>query len=274
LDHGIVARALEAATKACAYARTSGDGATLAFALTWYARANINLGNFADAEGALIEAGAIPLLSARRRSSLTEVRVRLSLGSGDLDAAARAYEQRIAESRALGNVRDVHACMANLAIVERRRGQTARAITLVREVLPAVRSGADHRLCAQVLAIWSSHLLESNDLPDAREAAHEAIVLLAREPDQVLVTGLLEDLALIDALEGHFARAARLAAYANSALTKVGYRRGPGDQENRDKLTRLLDANLSPQDGARLAEVGATLTPEAAVAQALERNAP
>ena len=147
--------------------------------------------------------------------------MRLSLASGDLDAAAHAYEQRIAQSRALGNVRDVLACVANLAIVEHRRGQTARAIALVREVLPAVRSGADHRLCAQVLAIFSRHLLDNNDLPDARESALEAIVLLVREPDKVLVAGLLEDIAIIDALEGRFARAARLAAYANAALAKA-----------------------------------------------------
>ena len=273
LDQRIVARALEVTTKACEYARTSGDGPTLAFALTWYARANVELGNFPDAERALIEAAAIPLLSARRRSGLGEARVRLSLGSGDLDAAARAYEGRIAASRALGNVRDVHAHVANLAIVEHKRGQTARAIALVREVLPAVRSGADRRLCALVLTTLSSHLLDSNDLPGARDAALEAIVVLAREPDQLIVAGLLEDLALIDALEGRFARAARTAAFADSAFAKIGYRRGPADQGNRDKLTRLLDANLGPVDGARLAEEGATLTLEAAVALALEQNA-
>jgi hypothetical protein len=270
LDQGRLSRSLEAATKARAYAQISGDAATRAFALAWHARANADLGNFTDAEDALLEADTLPSLSARRRSNLIDSRVRLSLGSGDLDAAARAYEQRIAESRALGNDRDVHVNVANLAIVEQRRGNGARAIALVREVLPAVRSGGDRRLCAIILATLSGHLLGSNDLSGARASAHEAIVLLAREPGQTLVACLLEDLALIDALEGRFARAAQLAAFADAALTKVGYRRADGDQNNRDTLTRLFDVNLNPEDGARFATEGATLTPEAAIALALE----
>jgi predicted ATPase/class 3 adenylate cyclase len=270
LDQGSVSRSLDALTRARADARRSADGPTRAFALAWHARANVDLGKLAEAEEALIEADTLSSLPARRRSSLIDSRIRLNLGNGDLDAVARAYEERIAESRALGNARDVHVNVANLALVEKRRGHAARAIALVREVLPAVRSGDDQRLCALLLATLTGHLLDSNDLPGAKESAREAIGLLKSEPGQILVACLLEDLALLDALEGRFERAAQLAAYADAAITKVGYRRAPGDRENREKLTRLLDDNLNPQDGARLAREGAALTAKAAIALPLD----
>jgi predicted ATPase/class 3 adenylate cyclase len=272
-DRGKLGRALEVSTKACASARASGDGPTLASALRWCASANIGLHHFAEAESALSEAAAIPMLSARLRLGFAEVGVLLSFASGDLDAAARGYEEAIATHRALGNIGNVYVHTVALAEVEHHRGRTLRAIALAREVLPALRSGKEGALASSALGNLAGYLLASDDLAGAAAAAREAIVTLVNEPDHLLVTSALEHLALVDALHGDVARAAHLAAYTNAAYAKDGTTRVYIEQTTYDRLTALLDANLEPEERSRLAAQGAALTAEAAVALALEVDA-
>ncbi|MBD5636101.1 MAG: hypothetical protein IAI49_16660, partial [Candidatus Eremiobacteraeota bacterium] len=242
---GMFARALAVATDACAYARRSTDGPAVALALRAYARANTQLHNFADADAALNEAAAIPSLSAAMRSTLTEARLHLSDLSGDLEAAARGYEQRIAEQRALGSVRNVHAAAINLAGIEHARGRTDRAIALVHDVLPALRTESDPVLCANMLANLAGYLAARGDLSGAMEAALEAIEKLARDPDHFLVAAALEHLALVDALQGRFARAVRLATYADSAFAKMGTKREFTERTTYDRLTAVLAEKLT-----------------------------
>ncbi len=263
-------RYLDVAAAACAHARTSGDGPTLATALRLYASANARLRHFGDADAALIEAAAIPMLSARSRLALMHERVSLSALSGDLDAAARGYEHLIAEQRALGNLRSMHGTVLALAEVEHRRGRTARAIALAREVLPALRSGPDREVCAAGLTNLAGYLAASDDWSGSMEAAREAIVTLAHEPDDVRATAALEHLALVEASQGRFSRAARLAAYTGSSVARIGITRQFTEQTTLDRLVALLEANLTPGERQRLAIDGAALAPDAAVALALE----
>jgi tetratricopeptide (TPR) repeat protein len=269
---GISVRAGETATNACALARTSGDVPTLADALLVFAFTHIDLGNFASAEAALNEAAAMPLLSAPQRIDLTHMQARLAHLTGDLDAAAVAYEQLIAQQRTLGNVRNAHVGIANLADIEHARGQTARAIALVRQTLPALRSGSDPALRSNMLGNLAAYLAASDDVSAAIEAAREAIATLATEPDEQVVTMSLEHLALAYALEGRWELAAGLASYCAAAVARLGCKRQFTEQTTRDRLTALLDANLVPGERARLAVEGAALTPEAAVALALEKR--
>jgi tetratricopeptide (TPR) repeat protein len=267
---GIATKCLEIATKACAYARTSGDGPTLAFALSLYAYGKLSVHDFADADAALVEAAAIPLLSARLRLGLSQARAHLSAESGDLDAAARGFEQLVAEHRTLGNLRNVHVSVLNLAETEFARGRTARAIALVREALPAVKLGSDVDLCSAMLSSLAGYLVASGDLADAVAAAHETMGRLARDPDHFSFVGALEHLALVDALRGRFSRAARLAAYTDAVFAKRGFKREVVEQTTHDRLVTLLDANLTPEERANLSSEGAALSPETASALALE----
>ena len=271
-DKGMNGRALEAATQACTYARTSGENATLAYALRLYAHTSISHEKFAEAEAALTEAVAIPGASARLRWQLTEGRARLSLMTGDLDGAARFYEQAIKDQRALGNIRNVRACTSALAEVEHERGNTTRAIALIREVLPALRAGADRVLCAATLGNFGSYLVARDDIVGAIEAAREAIAIFAScEPESVFVTCAIEILALVDALQGEYKRATRLSVYTEAAFENVGFiKRQITEQKAHDRLTALLEANVAPTDRLRFTAEGAALTPEAAIALALE----
>jgi hypothetical protein len=157
-----------------------------------------------------------------------------------MNAAACGFEEAIATQRALGNLRNVYGNTANLAEVEHRRGRTLRAIALVREILPALRSGKGDDLATGALVSLAGYLLASDDLAGAAAAAREAIGTLVNEPDHLLVTLALEHLALVDALHGDVARAALLAAYTNAALAKDGSTREYTEQTTYDRLTALL----------------------------------
>jgi tetratricopeptide (TPR) repeat protein len=236
--------------------------------------ANSMLRNFTEADTALKEAAAIPSLSAGVRVAVAQARIQLNSSTGDHDAAARDMEQMIVDQRALGNRRNVRSFTFNLAIIEERRGNTTRAIALLRELRSELKSGRQIQLRAMALGALTGMLAENGELTEAMEAVHETIETLARQPDNLHVVGAIELAALIDALQGRFARAACLSSYAEAAVTKIGFKRWESDQRRLDQLMALLEANLSPEERTRFEAEGAALTPEAAVALVLGRDAP
>jgi len=271
VGQGALVRALECATNACVFARRSGHGPSLAGSLVVQAIANSMLRNFTDADTALKEAAEIPSLAASVHWMIRETRMRLNSDCGDHDAAARDIEQMIVDQRAFGNLKLVHSSIFNLSVVELERGNTARAIGLLRELRSELsREREVHQLRARVLSALTTLFVANGECPEAMEAAHETIHTLARQPDNFLVTGAIEGVALVDALQGRFTRAARLSSYTKLTVKNFGFKLGSHDQRNRDHLTALLEANLSPEERARFEAEGAALTPEAAVAMVLE----
>jgi hypothetical protein len=202
---------------------------------------------------------------------LLDARAFLSLFRGDRELAARTYEQLRKEHRSLGNTRAEQVAATNLAEVEHARGQTQRAIAIVRETLPAARSGADKNLLAGLLVNLAGYLAAVDDLAGAAAAAREAIGIRAgREPDHAHIAIAIEHLALAFALRADLARAAILQAYAGAALARHGFEREFTEKTTHDRLTALLREGLTPDELARLSAEGAALTPEAAIALALE----
>jgi predicted ATPase/class 3 adenylate cyclase len=263
-------RAFELVTQAVEDARASGDDSSLAWALNSYAVAATLLYRLDDAESALMQVEAIPATSAAIRMLLLTTRALLSQFHGDLETAARLHEEVRKKSRSLGSLRGEQMAAINLATVEHARGQTQRAIAIVREVLPAVRSGADKSLLASLLNGLAAYLAALDDLPGASAAAREAIgIQAAREPDHAHVAMAIEHLALVFALRGDRARAATLEGYADAAFTRHGFREF-NEASTHDRLIALLREGLPRDDLARLSAEGAALTPEAAIALALE----
>jgi predicted ATPase/class 3 adenylate cyclase len=266
-------RAFEQATLAVDYARASGDDSSLAQALCWYAGAAIFLRRFDDAERALAQTEAIPGTSANLRIRLLEERARFSLFRGDLEMATAMYEELGKEHRSLGNARGELIAAQNLAETEHERGQTHRAIAIVRETLEAVGSGVDKNVLADTNLLFNlaGYLAAVDDLPGALAAAREAIgIRAAREPDHARVAIAMEHLALVFALRGDRARAAMLEGYTDAAFARHGYPRGFTETTTHDRLTALLRKGLAPGELARLIAEGAALAPEAAIALALK----
>jgi predicted ATPase len=264
-------RAFELATQAVEQARASGDAAVLARALQRYASAAVFLQRFDDTETALTEAEAIPAPTARLRITLLGVRAQLSRIRGDLETAAHTFEQLRKENRALGNIRGEQNAALNLAEVEHARRETQHAIAILRETLPALRSGTDTNLLIMLLVNLAGYLAAVDDLPGAVAAAREAIEInAAREPDHAYVAVAIEHLALVFTLRGDRARAATLDGYADAALARHGFPREFTETTTHDRLTAFLRERLAPDELARLIAEGAALTPQAAIALALE----
>jgi predicted ATPase/transcriptional regulator with XRE-family HTH domain len=266
-------RALELATQAVEQARASNDLALLAGALRQYAMAATFLARFDDADRALTEVEAIPDTSMSARIALLGIRAHLSHHRGDLETAARTYEQLRKEHSSRGNTHGDQQVAISLAELEHKRGHTQRAIAILRGMLPAVRSGANETTLAALLHNLAGYLIAVDDLPGAIAAAREVIeIRIAWEPDHVYVAIAIEHLALAAALRGGLLRAATLEGYTEAALARRGYSREFTETTTHHRLTALLHEGLASDELAPLSAEGAALTPEAAIALALEEG--
>ncbi len=262
--------AFERATQAVEHARASGDVSLLAITLSFYATLAVLLGRLDDAEQALAQAEMLEEGSVVHRLTLLESRASLSQFRGDLETAARIFEQLRKEQRALGNARGELAAAINLAEVEHARGHSQRAAAIVAETLPMVRADGDKSTLDVVLHNLAGYLAAVGDLPGASAAAREAIGIWARNPDRACVAVAMEHLSLVYALGGELTLAAVLEGYADAALRRFGFTREFTEATTHDRIGVLLREALAPDELARLSVEGASLTPEAAIALALE----
>ena len=271
MDSGHRVRAFELATQAVEQAQSSGDNSLIAAALGQYAQTATMLDRLDDAERALNEAEAIPGKSRHTRITLIGRRAVFSQCRGDLETAARMWEQLRAENHALGNTGTEHLTAINLAECEHARGNTERAIAIVREVFHEARSGDDEKLTANLLLNLAEYLAAIYDFSGAAATAREAIEIYgASEPDHPYAAMAIELVALVAAQLGNLSRAGILEGYAGAAMQRHGCPRGFTETATYDRLIGLLRESLAPDDLARLTAEGTALTPEAAIALALE----
>ena len=272
-DSGHKTRGLELAAQAVEQARISGEPSPLAELLRRYAEGAVFFRRFDDAERALTEAEAMPGISAHLRINLLGTRALLGEFRGDLETAARVREQLRKEHRLLGNTRGEQITAINLAEIEHMRGQTGRAIAIVRETLPAARVGADKNVLTLLLDNLAGYLAAAGDVPGAAAAARESIgIRAASEPDHVHAAMAIEHLALAVALLGDLVRASTLEGYAAAAFGRHGYEREFTETTTHDRLAAILREELAPNELTRLNAEGAALAPEAAIALALEES--
>jgi ATP/maltotriose-dependent transcriptional regulator MalT len=265
-------RAFELATQAVDLARTGGDASLRVRALWEQARMAVLLYRLDDAERALVEAEAIPGASVILRFGLLATRASFSFFRGDLETASRMYEQIRSEHRSLGNTLAEQSAGINLAEIEHVRGQTQRAVVIARETLAAMRSGPSRK--GHLLHNLAAYLAAVDDLPGAAAAACESIGIRgAQDPDDVYVAVAIEHLALVFALRGDLARAARLEGYADAAFERKGFAREFTETTTHNRLMTLLREGLAPDELARVMAEGPALAPEAAIALAVESQA-
>jgi predicted ATPase/class 3 adenylate cyclase len=265
-------RAFEVATEAVEHAGAIGNNSLFARALRAYATAAASLTRFDDAEKALVQAEAIPGISPFLRILLLGTRAFVSSRRGDAETAVRMYEQLREVHRSLGDTNAEQSVALNLAEIEHKRGHTLRAIAIVRETLPAVRSSVNKGNLATLLLNLAGYLAAVDDLAGAAGASRESIRSRAGEPDHAHVAGAIEHLALVFALRGDRARAATLEGYAVAAFGRHGFEREFTEKTTHERLSALLQADVMPDELARLGADGASLTPEAAIALSLEEN--
>ncbi len=268
------ARAHEAAAMAVGLARDANDSDTLAQALTMYADslARPSASAYENAAAALTEAEA--LASAQNvwlRLRILRVRANLSRYSGNLDAAAQAYEQLRQTHSLLGNVYEAHVLAIVLAEVEHERGQTEKAVALLQEALPALRADRFRELLLlDALTGLCGYLVALDRLSEARAVAREAIGKNAEhDVDEMNTTIALEHLALAIALDRDVRRGAQLAGFTEAALKRSRYVPEYSARISRARLAALFRARLAPAERDELLAAGAALSAKDAVALAL-----
>ena len=194
---------------------------------------------------------------------------------GDLETAARTWEQLRKELGSLGNARGELVGAFNLAEAEHARGQTQRAVVIVRETLPLARAGDDKGALSLLLVNLAGYLAAVDDLANAVAAARESIgIHAASEPDHVRIAMAIEHLALAVALRGDLTRAAILEGYADAAFARHGFEREFTETTTHDRLAALLCESLAADELTRLTAEGAALKPEAAIALTTDYGAP
>ncbi len=269
-QRGHRANALNAAAEAVAHARASEDATELAGALRSFGLAAARAGRLDDAETALTEAEAIPSTSRHLRHLLLTDRALLSQYRGDFATAIRVSEQIAKEQRALGNIRAEIAARLNIAECEYALGHSHRAIAVVHEVIPVLRTRADEAQLGGALANLAGYLIAIDDIPGSIAASREFIGRAASEKYYSNMVEAIEHLALAYALRGDLARAAKQEGFANAALQRGDYARSTTETPTYTRLMTLLVDGIVPDELARLLTEGAALTPEAVIALALE----
>jgi predicted ATPase/DNA-binding XRE family transcriptional regulator len=266
-------RPFELARQAVECARASGDDSLIARALLLYAQEATHLRRFDDAERAFIQAEAMPETSPSDRIYLLAMRANMNTLRGDLEAALPMWEQLRNEQHLLGGGEAEQTTAQNLAEVEHMRGQTQRAIEIVRETLPAARAGANKLLLVGLLGNLSGYLAALDDLHGAAVAAREGIrIRAAMESEHIQVAIVMEHLALVSAAHGDLVRAAMLEGYADAAMLTHDAVRGYTEDTTHARLTTILRDGLAPEELTRLTTKGAALSPMEATALALDTS--
>jgi len=268
-------RGFAAAANGVARARACGERAILASALSLYSFCAIRSRGYDEAEPALAEAEAIAEASVATHLQLLGARARFSGQVGDLEAQTRAYERLRQEHRSLGNTSAALGYTLNLAEAQHSRGETERAIAILRDALDAFRTHSNRLYLTGMLANFAGYLVAVGELSEARAIAREAIQELApREPESASIAQAMEHLALALGLGGDVSRAALLKGYVDENYGVQGFVRETTETRTFDRLSELLAGRLDPAELARLTAEGRRLGADAAIALALEDPEP
>ena len=198
----------------------------------------------------------------------TEARIAGSLG--DAERAARAWDEYLAAHRALGNFRGQSIAIINAAEVAHQFGDTQRAIRLARDGVATAERAQDDSTTIIKMNL-AAYLLAVDDCAAARVVGTDVLRVRAKkDPNGATVCSLVEHLALADALDGNFVRAAELLGFTERATEVAGFEREYTEIVTHDRLIALASRRISPKPNARRTNAaGAALTPTEAIEKAL-----
>lgn len=142
-------------------------------------------------------------------------------------AAAQPYfEESLAISRALGDVRAVAGTLMNLASMLFERGNYAAARAPLRELVEIAQQTNDDRLAASAQGHLGQLALNEGDLVSARQHCTLSLALFERVGDPQRVARSLEFLGRIAHYQGDYDMGQRLLVRSLDGFRAVGYRLG------------------------------------------------
>ncbi|MES2957577.1 MAG: winged helix-turn-helix domain-containing protein [Pseudomonadota bacterium] len=166
-----------------------------------------------------------------------------------------------------GDVRNAWLASHALATAQLALGNAEAAVELMQSVVTQARSLGLLRQCWAQMAMLMLALIECGDLARAMPTLRETLALLRAEGT---VWWAADHLALVPALRGDLANAARLHGWSDAQLAGRGEaRRGPAMQAAYDRLRQRLNSGLGAAQADALAAQGARLDDDAVIATVL-----
>jgi len=206
----------------------------------------------------------------RRRASFLQARGLAAGLSGDLDGAARDFAELQRLCRSFANENTVRRSMLNFAEFEYERGTTERAIALVEDALPWARRKGSPEWLANLLVNVAAYCAATQRLDDATAYLREALnVCKESTAGKMLATIAIEISALVSASRGMLDQAARLAGFASTEFTNIGFDREYTEQVTQTRLEAALAPLAEAERSARAAE-GAQWAVDTAIDAALD----
>ncbi len=242
------AHGVNAGDRAVALARESANADLLAGALAQRAYVAIRYRRLSEAAHDLDEAEALTPPTAARRLLIVAGRALLANFDGRLDDALRAHVIVLETHRFLGNRTGERYATANIAEVEHLRGETRRAIAILRPFIEGEDGREMHDTMRRNLI---GYHLALDEFEAAREHAAEALAQLPRAGNPTAREAMLfGHIALIAAVDGAVVTAAQISAYVDAQLHAHGVPREYTEEVVNDKLRALIDSQLGPAERA------------------------
>jgi tetratricopeptide (TPR) repeat protein len=266
--YGTRRESYDAAGLAVELYRSLGDARHLFDALVSTAVQGVRFGTTEDMGRAVQEAEQLvrPEWPALQRARLEFARGRWLARQHRIEESLAAAEQQAAICERDGNELGVHYAMSNVVAAENQLGRFEIALAHARHSITRLEAiggaaGAGHLWLGVMNA---EALLGRADA--ALAAGRTAYTLLLREGDELRV---FWGFALCAALQGRPAEAARIMGYVDEVLARAGTVQEAHWTTITARLSRMLDAALSPDELARLRGEGAAMREEEAVRLAL-----
>jgi predicted ATPase len=258
--------------EALALFRAAGDRLGTAWALN-------DLANIVDEQGEFTRAAALyeeSLVLSREIGAAWEEACALhNLGLmanrvEDYPRAAALLDDAVVRWARLGDEVARARSLDAASQVARRQGDLDRALALGEEGLTLRRRFGDRNGVAVSLANLGWTMLERGDGPAAAASFREALPLHLEAGHRQRIAGCLTGLATLAAGQGRPAQAARLLGAADELDRAVGAVRSPARQRRHERLVADVAAALPGDAFAAAWAAGGALSPEQAVALALE----
>lgn len=205
-----------------------------------------------------------PLLAATAHQGLG-----LSRGAaGDLDSARRhvAKALEIAKAQSAERVTTVAEMFA--AEVHFRAGDKEAAIDLGKDALRDALLLGDEFAIMRAFSNLATFLIAADRYDEARDASRSALDFSHLAQGSTVVAWTLQHLAMVAAMTGGSARAARLFGFTQSRLLKQGARGDFSEQQERERLRAILESTISPSELETLTADGAAMRESEAIAEA------
>ena len=180
----------------------------------------------------------------------------LAMYEGDFSGAVDSLRISVALARQLKDSRREEAAVSNLALAEFSRGDTDQAIETGREAVTLGRLFPNDPQCADALENLAMYLVAADRLSEARPVAEEALSLAPVRAESTVLLRRLQQWALIAALDGEAADAARLIGWVDAAYRRTDVPRNQWEAKSYDRLRSKLSSRLGEAELSALAVDG------------------